>query len=55
MAVAKFHKNFFSFDDNNICLLIFVRDCTYTSVDYAGPVYINNIYIKLQTFKCWIV
>ena len=28
---------------------------TYRAVDYAGPLYINNIYSKLQTFKCQIV
>ena len=28
---------------------------TYSAVDYAGPLYVNNIYGKLQTFKCWIV
>ena len=26
---------------------------TYSAVDYAGPLCINNIYGKLQTFKCW--
>ena len=25
---------------------------TYSAVDYAGPLYVNNIYGKLQTFKC---
>ena len=28
---------------------------TYRAVDYAGPLCINNIYSKLQTFKCQIV
>ena len=28
---------------------------TYSAVDYAGPLYINNIYGKLQTFTCRIV
>ena len=28
---------------------------TYSAVDYAGPLYVNNIYSKFQTFKCWIV
>ena len=28
---------------------------TYSAVDYAGPLYVNKIYGKLQTFKCWIV
>ena len=28
---------------------------TYSAVDYAGPLYVNNIYGKLQTFKFWIV
>ena len=27
----------------------------YSAVDYAGPLYVNNIYGKLQTFKCWVV
>ena len=28
---------------------------TYSAVNYAGPLYINSIYGKLQTSKCWIV
>ena len=28
---------------------------TYSAIDYAGPLYVNNIHDKLQTFKCWIV
>ena len=28
---------------------------TYSEGDNAGPFYVNNIYGKLQTFKCWIV
>ena len=28
---------------------------TYSAVDYAGPLCVNNIYGKLQTFKCQII
>ena len=28
---------------------------TYSAVDYVGPLYISNIYGKLQKIKCWIV
>ena len=27
---------------------------TYSAVDFASPLYVNNIYGKLQTFKCWV-